>query len=81
MGGLGVLKPIGWRRGQGEREEKSRFQQLSSPPTDVSRWPGERGPLTEAQRDTCERQNQTLTNVWTHTAVKCIVRLSSAVSS
>lgn len=68
-----------------EKEERkkreSRFQQFSSPPTDVSRWPGERGPLTEGQRDTCGRQNRTLANAQTHahtyahTAVKCIVGL------
>lgn len=68
-------------------EERSRFQQFISPPTDVSRWPGERRPLTEGQRDTCERQNltpanaQTHRNAYTHTAVRRIVRLRSAVSS
>lgn len=72
-----------------EKEERKgpRFQQLSSPLTDASRWPGERGPLTEGQRDTCGRQNLSLTNVkthtytLTHTAVQCIVHISSAVSS
>ncbi len=99
LGGLGVgslwtEKRAGRKRGE-RGEERSRFQQFSSPPTDVSRWPGERGPLTEGQRDTCEWQNLTLTNAQkhtyihihthththTHTAVQCIVRLSSAVSS
>lgn len=47
-------------------EERSRFQQFISPPTDVSRWPGERRPLTEGQRDTCERQNLTPANAQTH---------------
>ncbi len=73
LGGLGVgslwtEKRAGRKRGE-RGEERSRFQQFSSPPTDVSRWPGERGPLTEGQRDTCEWQNLTLTNAQKHTYI------------
>lgn len=40
-------------------EERSRFQQLSSPPTDMSRLPKREGLFTEGQRDTCGRQHLT----------------------
>lgn len=50
-----------------EKEERKGPDSCSSALRQRTRWPGERGPLTEGQRDTCGRQNLFLTNVQTHT--------------